>query len=76
MGKSHRPAVLAHLDEEKLALLDELSAMTRIPRAVLIREAVDDLLEKHRAVWKQGAIKPVAAGDLHRARLEKPAKPK
>ena len=31
--------------------LNELSPMTRIPRAVLLREAVDDLLEKHRVIW-------------------------
>jgi hypothetical protein len=33
-------------------LLDELSAQTRIPKAVLLREAVDDLLMKH------GKLKP------------------
>jgi predicted transcriptional regulator len=52
MGKSVRPAILAHLDQDKLQRLDELSGMTKIPRAVLIREAVDDLLKKHRAVWR------------------------
>ena len=33
--------------------LNELATMTRIPRAVLLREAVDDLLEKHRVIWSR-----------------------
>lgn len=36
-----------YLEPEKAALLSELSAETRIPKAVLLREAVDDLLTKH-----------------------------
>ena len=76
MGKSIRPAVLAHLDQDKLERLDELSDLTRIPRAVLIREAIDDLLEKHRPVWNQRGPKPIPARDVHRARLAKAARPK
>jgi predicted DNA-binding protein len=41
-----------YLEPEKAQLLDELSAETRIPKAVLLREAVDDLLMKH------GKLKP------------------
>lgn len=37
-----------YLEPEKARLLDELAAQTRIPKAVLLREAVDDLLIKHR----------------------------
>lgn len=37
-----------YLEPEKAALLDELAAESRIPKAVLLREAVDDLLVKHR----------------------------
>ena len=76
MGKRVPQAVLAHLDPNKLALLDELSAMTRTPRAVLIREAIDDLLEKHRGVWKQNSQQPPTARAIHIARLAKTAKPK
>lgn len=36
-----------YLDREKAALLDELSAETRVPKQVLMREAIDDLLVKH-----------------------------
>jgi predicted transcriptional regulator len=36
-----------YLDPEKAKLLDELATETRIPKAVLLREAVDDLLVKH-----------------------------
>jgi predicted DNA-binding protein len=45
-----------YLDPEKAALLDALSAETRIPKAVLLREAVDDLLTKHGKLKK--ATKP------------------
>jgi hypothetical protein len=37
-----------YLDPDKADLLDELTAETRIAKAVLLREAVDDLLVKHR----------------------------
>lgn len=36
-----------YLEPEKADLLDELSVETRIPKAALLREAVDDLLKKH-----------------------------
>lgn len=39
-----------YLEPEKLELLDRLSADSRIPKAVLLREAVDDLLVKHKAM--------------------------
>lgn len=35
-----------YLEPPKAVLLDELAAQTRIPKAVLLREAVDDLLLK------------------------------
>jgi predicted transcriptional regulator len=47
MGKTTRPGILANLDADKLDNLNELAARTRIPRSVLMREAVDDLLTKH-----------------------------
>lgn len=37
-----------YLDPEKAEILDRLAAITRIPKAVLLREAVDDLLAKYR----------------------------
>jgi hypothetical protein len=37
----------AYLDHAKVKLLNELSAETRIPKSVLMREAVDDLLKKY-----------------------------
>ncbi|MDQ5879495.1 MAG: Ribbon-helix-helix domain [Pseudomonadota bacterium] len=37
-----------YLEPDKAELLAALSAETRIPKAVLLREAVDDLLTKHR----------------------------
>jgi predicted DNA-binding protein len=37
-----------YLEHEKAALLDELSDETRIPKAALMREAIDDLLVKYK----------------------------
>ena len=36
-----------YLEPAKSTLLDQLSDETRIPKAVLLREAVDDLLVKY-----------------------------
>jgi hypothetical protein len=36
-----------YLEPQKADLLDALAAETRIPKAVLLREAVDDLLKKY-----------------------------
>jgi hypothetical protein len=47
MGPTTRHQQALHLDHEKSQLLDELSTETRIAKAVLLREAVDDLLVKH-----------------------------
>jgi hypothetical protein len=41
-----------YLEPPKAALLDSLAAQTRIPKAVLLREAVDDLLIKHKILKK------------------------
>ena len=37
-----------YLEPPKAELLDSLAAETRIPKAVLLREAVDDLLTKYK----------------------------
>jgi predicted transcriptional regulator len=47
VGKTLRPGILTNLDADKLVDLNDLAARTRIPRSVLMREAVDDLLTKH-----------------------------
>ena len=47
MGKTLRNQQSIYLDHEKAALLDELAAETRIAKQVLLREAVDLLLEHH-----------------------------
>jgi predicted DNA-binding protein len=39
-----------YLEPAKSALLDQLSDETRIPKAVLLREAVDDLLTKYKVL--------------------------
>ena len=44
--------------------LNELATMTRIPRAVLLREAVDHLLEKHRVIWSRSRHHGVPSRDI------------
>jgi hypothetical protein len=46
MGKTTRHQQALYLDHEKAALLDALAKESGIPRAVLLRDAVDDLLVK------------------------------
>jgi len=48
MGRTTRKVEVAYLDADKLELLKQLAGQTRIPRTVLVREAIDDLLVKHR----------------------------
>lgn len=43
--QKHQQLIL--LEPDKARLLAELSAETRIPKQVLLRDAVDDLLAKH-----------------------------
>lgn len=69
-----KTAIIASLDPEQLQGLNELAAQTRIPRARLIREAVDDLLEKHRIEWTRERAQDPPPRNIHRARraLAKP----
>lgn len=48
MGKSTRHQQALYLDHDKASLLAELATETKIPRAVLLRDAVDDLLVKYK----------------------------
>jgi hypothetical protein len=48
MGKTKRKLHTVYLDPDKHELFMQLSQETRIAQAVLLREAVDDLLKKHR----------------------------
>jgi predicted DNA-binding protein len=46
-----------YLEPDKADLLDALAIQTRIPKAVLLREAVDDLLEKHGKLKKAPKVR-------------------
>ena len=48
MGKTRRKTHTVYLDPDKHELFALLSKRTRISQAVLLREAVDDLLKKYR----------------------------
>ncbi|MHB1871862.1 MAG: ribbon-helix-helix domain-containing protein [Steroidobacteraceae bacterium] len=47
MGRTKRSVEVAYLDPDKHTLLKQLARQTRIPKTVLVREAIDDLLMKH-----------------------------
>lgn len=49
MAPRLKHAQTIYLDPDKADQLDALAARTRIPKASLLREAVDDLLRKHGA---------------------------
>jgi hypothetical protein len=48
VGKTTRIRDTLYLDGDKFALLEQLAKDTRIPRAELAREAIDDLLVKYK----------------------------
>jgi hypothetical protein len=48
MGKTLRHQQAIYLDHDKAALLDQLAAKTRLPKQVLMRDAVDLLLKRHK----------------------------
>jgi hypothetical protein len=56
VGKTKRKQEGIYIDHEKFALLVQLSTQTRIPRSVLWREALDDLLAKY-GILKRGRRK-------------------
>jgi hypothetical protein len=61
-----------YLVPEKAQALDDLAAESRIPKAVLLREAVDDLLEKHgRIEWKRERATSGPPRNVHSATLRK-----
>ena len=47
MGKTKRKTHSVYLDRDRHELFVQLAKQTRIARAVLLREAVDDLLRKY-----------------------------
>jgi hypothetical protein len=47
MGRTKRKPEMIYVDPDKFERLKQLAKTTRIPRAVLWREALDDLLMKH-----------------------------
>jgi hypothetical protein len=50
VGKTTKHQQALYLEHERAEQLDQLSSQTRIPKAVLLREAVDDLLLKHKVL--------------------------
>jgi hypothetical protein len=61
MGRTSRKVEVAYLDADKLELLKQLAALTRIARTVLVREAIDDLLIKYK-LMKAPKPPPRSAG--------------
>ena len=57
MGRSLKHQQPLYLEHDKAALLDSLSAETRVAKQVLLREAVDDLLVKHKKLKPAKGVK-------------------
>jgi hypothetical protein len=53
VGKTKRHQQAIYLDHDKAALLDKLSARTRVPKQEHLREAVDLLLRKYKLLKPQ-----------------------
>ena len=53
--KGHQVQVMGYYPRELAAQLAALSELTRIPKAALLREALEDLLTKHADTLPKGA---------------------
>lgn len=53
MGRTTRHQQVLYLDHDKVDLLQKLHETTRIPKQVLLREALDDLLIKYKLLKPQ-----------------------
>jgi hypothetical protein len=60
VGVTKRTFETIYLDPDKLDLLKQLAERTRIPRAVLAREAIDNLLTKYKMLDGGDAEPPAA----------------
>jgi len=58
MGKTKRKPEAVYIDHDKHDMIVELARRTRIPRAVLWREALDDLLRKYGVLEKEKSEGP------------------
>jgi len=74
--KRNKVLTSLYLEPGQVEALDRLAVQTRIPKAVLLREAVDDLFAKHRIEWTRERAQDGPPRNIHRARLVKPAKGK
>ncbi len=61
MGRTLKHQQALYLEHDRAELLDQLAQQTRIPKAVLLREAVDDLLVKHKALKPSDLKRPPPA---------------
>jgi len=60
MGRTTKHQQALYLEKARAELLDRLAQHTRIPKAVLLREAVDDLLVKHKVLKSSEVTRPQA----------------
>jgi Ribbon-helix-helix domain len=65
-----------YLEPAQAAALKRLAKETSLPKAVLLRKAVDDLLGKQGIEWMRERAKDSRPRKTRRAKLVKPAKRK
>jgi predicted DNA-binding protein len=61
MGRTTKHQQALYLEHDRAQQLDQLAQQTRIPKAVLLREAVDDLLVKHKVLKASDLKRPPPA---------------
>jgi predicted DNA-binding protein len=58
MGRTTKHQQALYLEHERAEQLARLAEQTRIPKAALLREAVDDLLVKHKVLKPSDLKRP------------------
>jgi predicted DNA-binding protein len=58
VGRTTKHQQALYLEHDRAEQLDQLAVLTRIPKAVLLREAVDDLLVKHKVLKTSDLKRP------------------
>jgi predicted transcriptional regulator len=58
VGRTTKHQQALYLEHERAKQLDQLAQQTRIPKSVLLREAVDDLLIKHKVLRTANIRRP------------------
>jgi hypothetical protein len=71
MGKTKLTGKLMHLEPEKAKMLEKLAKQSGVQQSVLMRSAIDSLLEKHGFVWERAPADNNAPHRVHTLRKKR-----